>query len=152
MQVKELDSFRTSIWVFFLMAVSVTLSSYLLRLLVRSKYIRNTKVGLIKGVRDYALIPGAQPVPTISFLKALWHYHHNLIAIALWMVITPAPLIALWSGHIIPGMKVAVAIPPLIISFGSLVFLKVGPRSSPRSFTFLHVAESVRIRPGSIEA
>lgn len=73
MQVKELNPENISISAFFIMAIIVTSSSYVLRLFIRSAFFIKTKRDIVRKVRDDAKISEGDPISTRQFLTATWH-------------------------------------------------------------------------------
>ena len=120
MQVKELSSADLSISAFFALAISLTASAYLLRLLIRSSLYLDLWYKLIDSRRDHAKIPAGSPIPTRAVLKWFsgW-FQERLKAFTSWVrlggvmscmvgtVVSAILLITLWSRPLQKDMKVA---------------------------------------------
>ena len=116
MQVKELSSPDLSISAFFALAVSLTASAYLLRLLIRSSLYIDLWHKLLDSLREFANLPAGSPIPTravlIWFPKRLKESTSQLrllgaISCMVGTVVGAILLITLWSRPLQRGLKVA---------------------------------------------
>lgn len=129
MQVKELNPDETSIKWFGVMAVGVTTTSYLVRLIIRSQGFVRVLHSMMESARLYAGLRDNQPVPTSTFL--LWAVRAVLVApfrkllqtqmgqnlrdtwmfMAAIFVCTFIPLFSVWfNGGLRGGIKVVVSL------------------------------------------
>ena len=128
MQVKELNPGSTSIKWFVVMAVGLTVTSYGIRLLIRSEAVTGALRKMMADVRSHASetspagpsmrtrLPENQPVPTRVFLGWAWtkvfepfsSRSLSCIGISLCAVI---PLFSVWtSSTLLSGLKVVISI------------------------------------------
>ncbi|KAL8859001.1 MAG: hypothetical protein Q9178_004482 [Gyalolechia marmorata] len=110
MQVKELDTNTTSISVFFAVALTITVSSYALRLVIRSSvflgFIRRWR----KKIQTSTDTPSAAPIATTTVLKWLWYRISPYMLPVCFIIPTTALLAALWTRSLQEGIKVGVTI------------------------------------------
>ena len=126
MQVKELNPDTTSVRWFALTAVLVTVSSYSVRLLIRSRLMVEALRKMMNSVRTYAGLRERQPVPTVVFVRwavtspmrafnsiGWWanFLRPNLPVILTCIFCGFIPLFSVWfNTHLRGGIKVAVSI------------------------------------------
>lgn len=137
MQVKELNPDTTSIRWFALTAVLVTVSSYSVRLLIRSRLMVDVLRKMMSSVRTHAGLRESQPVPTIDFIwwamtsptrafsSVGWRANFlrpNLPVILTCTVCGFVPLFSVWfNTHLRGGIKVAVSIAACLTIIALLV-------------------------------
>ena len=110
MQVKELDT-RVSLWVWFLMALIVTMSSYALRLLIRSSFVLGLKKRCLDDVRADANLPLGAPIPSRFFFAWVWHRVGVPPSFALALAaVLAGPLVAMWTRPLRTGIKLGITI------------------------------------------
>jgi len=126
MQVKELNPATTSVRWFALTAVLATISSYSVRLFIRSRLVVDALRKMMNSVRTYAGLRERQPVPTIDFIwwvvtspKRVFNslgwwadfLRPNLHVILTCIICGFVPLFSVWfNTHLKGGVKVAVSI------------------------------------------
>ena len=134
MQIKELNASTTSLGDFFLVAILVTASSYVLRLVIRSplvlRYWRNCK----EDIRETSKIPADGPITTSSFLSWLWARVDLVICLVyICMPLCAATLLAaIWTRPLQRGIKVGIT-----VAFGVLSLIPVLVFCTRKTFLFL---------------
>lgn len=129
MQVKELNQETTSITGFVGLALGVVLSSYAVRLLIRSQPFIHMRARVANGIREYSGLLDGQPIRTRDFLAWTWHrtvtdqisfafgndYHESLATIAV-VVSALIVMISVWaSSSLVPSMKLAISMAVIIL-------------------------------------
>jgi hypothetical protein len=125
MQVKELSDSSLSIWVFFLLASAISVSSYALRLILRSSAFLHRLHGLMDAVRADAGIGHGRPVPARTFVLFLWHRSQNRIVLATWLTATVIPLIPVWASQLLGVIKAVVSVLVILTSISTLSTLQI---------------------------
>lgn len=151
MQIKELSASDTSITLFIIVAVLITLGSYTLRLLVRSTWLATT-VKRIKGeIRADANIPPSVGIPTTSLFLWLYHRAHEILRVfvtvpralvAASTILTAGLLAGIWSRSLEITIKAVVTVAISLLFFVTLVFIGLIHSSSFRS----NMARSLRTK------
>ncbi|KAK5091736.1 hypothetical protein LTR05_001921 [Lithohypha guttulata] len=143
MQVRELDPATTSIRWFALTAIILIVTSYSVRLLIRSRLFVNGMHLMMSSVRREVGLRDGQPVPTITFLWWLASSPARALGSTNWWdaVIRPVlpmmilcivcgfvPLFSLWfNARLAGGMKVVISI-AIGITVISLLCVTLGPK------------------------
>lgn len=124
MQVKELSGPSLSIWAFFLLASSVSMASYGLRLVLRSSHFLRRLHQFMNVVREDAGIALGRPVPTRDFVLFLWHRSQNWIVLATWITATIIPLVPVWASQLLGAIKAIVSVLVILTSVFTLSILQ----------------------------
>ncbi|KAL9599900.1 MAG: hypothetical protein Q9219_003533 [cf. Caloplaca sp. 3 TL-2023] len=123
MQVKELDASDTSVGVFFGVALTVTICSYALRLIIRS----STFLGLWRrwqnDVRKTAKVRPGTPIATTTVLRWLWHRMRPMMYPIYVMVPTAGLLAGLWTRSLQEDIKVGVTIGLAMVALALAIFM-----------------------------
>lgn len=111
MQVKELSKTEVSLRAFLILAVTITTSSYALRLIIRSNQVIRRRQNLFKRIREnYELQPG-DSIPTTIFLAWLWGCLGStgrlVVVVA---IVSTVPLSIIWTSSLVNGVKVGITI------------------------------------------
>jgi hypothetical protein len=125
MQVKELSGPTLSIWAFFLLASAISVSSYGLRLVLRSSYFLHRLHQLMDAVREDADIGPGRPVPTRTFVLFLWHRSQNWVVLATWLTATVIPLVPVWASQLLGVIKAIVSVLVILTSVSTLSTVQV---------------------------
>ncbi|PGH05612.1 hypothetical protein AJ80_08304 [Polytolypa hystricis UAMH7299] len=115
MQIGELTE-PVPLWAFLAFGLSLSASSYLVRLVVRSSTTQRLKHSLMTQVRRHNDLPTGGPVPTTAFIAWLSARFGPavLFAVILLCILAPA-LSVLWTRELSTGLKAAVTV-VLIVS------------------------------------
>ena len=118
MQVKELGSTNVSLWVFFVVAVVITISSYALRLAIRSALVIGLRRKWMDEVRELEGLPAGSPIPSRMFFRWLC-YRLGLLHLvrSAWGVtflvgtlVSAVLLIVIWTGSLQNGVQIATTV------------------------------------------
>lgn len=139
MQVKEISNSNLSVWVFFLLAFTITASSYGLRLLIRSHTFLSWVRKLQADVREHSKVRRDRPLRTTFIVRWVWNRSKTVILLLFWALITLLPLIAVWESSLARSIKSVVTAMALLISVLILVFHRLILRAmrSPRNARLL---------------
>ena len=120
MQVKELDSSRTSIAAFFILAAIATAGSYALRLLIRSENFIELRRETLKSIRQDAGLASSSSIPTKTFVAWLWRRGGLLtIVVTTLMAFLIIPIAVLWTRDINHEFKILLTILLLVFSLAA---------------------------------
>jgi hypothetical protein len=125
MQMKELSGPSLSLWAFFLLASSISMASYGLRLVLRSSAFLRSLHKLMDDARKDAKIAPGRPVPTRDFVLFLWHRSQNWIVLAIWLTATIIPLVPVWASQLLGAIKAIVSVLVILTSVSTLSTLQV---------------------------
>ena len=124
MQVKELSHANTSIWVFFLLAFTISVSSYGLRLLIQSPHFLFVLQWCKYAVREDAGIRQDQQIRTSFFLRWIWHQTSGGVVLLVWLLITLCPLIGIWKSGLIHTVKLVISLVVVLLSIAVLILIQ----------------------------
>ncbi|KAL8845892.1 MAG: hypothetical protein Q9221_008976 [Calogaya cf. arnoldii] len=110
MQVKELDANTTSVAVFFAVALTITVCSYALRLVIRSSAFLGFMQRWKSKIRESTETPSGTPIATTTVLVWVWNRISPYMLLVYVMTLTTALLAALWTRSLQEGIKVAVTV------------------------------------------
>ncbi|KAL8919418.1 MAG: hypothetical protein Q9208_006796 [Pyrenodesmia sp. 3 TL-2023] len=105
MQVKELDSNTTSVGVFFAVALTITVCSYALRLMIRSSVFLSFMGRWKNEIRASTETPSGTPIATTTALRWSWNRASPYLLPVYVMIPTTALLAALWTRSLQEGIK-----------------------------------------------
>lgn len=114
MQVRELSTGTVSLWVFFIFAILIMISSYTLRLIIRSRSVIRRRQELFKRIRKDSGVQHGDPVSTTAFLGWCWSILCSEILLTregfiIGIIIVGAALLsAVWTSPLVGGVKVAI--------------------------------------------
>ena len=129
MQVKELDANTTSISIFFAVALTMTVSSYVLRLVIRSSVFLSFMLRWSKKIRTSTGTPSEAPITTATVLKWLWNRISPYMLPVYVIIPTTTLLAAVWTRSLQEGIKVGVTIALALLVLAvllSMVLLRLG--------------------------
>lgn len=122
MQVKELDASTTSVGVFFGVALSITVCSYALRLVIRSSAFLRFMRLWTNEIRTGTESPPGAPIATSMVLKWTWNRFKPYVYPVYAVIPTTAVLAALWTRSLQQGIKVGVTIALAMLTFAVVLF------------------------------
>ncbi|KAL8988735.1 MAG: hypothetical protein Q9177_002240 [Variospora cf. flavescens] len=122
MQVKELDASTTSVGVFFGVALSITVCSYALRLVIRSSTFLRFKRLWTNDIRTSTESPPGAPIATSMVLKWTWNRFRPHMYPVYAVIPTTAVLAGLWARSLRQGIKVGVTIALAMLTFAGVLF------------------------------
>jgi hypothetical protein len=122
MQVKEISSSNLSLWLFFVLASTVTIFSYGLRILIRSQGFVSWLEECQQSIREHSEIPRGRPIRTTYFLKWIWHRSKPGHLPLLWVLATLLPLIPIWTSALVRSIKSIITVLIVVISAFALAF------------------------------
>lgn len=126
MQVKELDASRTSVALFLAVAITITICSYTLRLVIRSSsFLGFWRLWKEKIRADSQIRPSAS-IPTSAVLKWLWKRVHTHILPLVFLVLTAALLSGVWTHPLQEGIQIAVTMTLALLTLTAILLLIVG--------------------------
>lgn len=115
MQIQELSN-PIPVWIFAVFALSLSVFTYVLRLVVRSSWMQNSKSALQTAVREYSGTPYGASIPAAAFLR--WAFVRlgpaTGFALGLMCLVAP-PLAVLWTRRLDTGLKVGVTFVLLVV-------------------------------------
>ncbi|KAI4193099.1 MAG: hypothetical protein LQ348_002970 [Seirophora lacunosa] len=123
MQVKELDASTTSVGVFFGVALTITVCSYALRLVIRSSAFLRFLGRWKNEIRTSTGSPPGVPIATTMVLRWIWNRLSSYMYPVYVVIPTAAVLAALWTRSLQEGIKVGVTIALAMILFAVVLFL-----------------------------
>ena len=110
MQVKELNAATVSLGDFFIVAVVITISSYILRLFIRSPSVLRYWKRCKDEIRTSTNTPASAPIPTSSFIKWVWQRLDLPISPIYAMLLAAILMATLWTRALHKGIKVGMTI------------------------------------------
>ncbi|KAI4140521.1 MAG: hypothetical protein LQ341_003802 [Variospora aurantia] len=122
MQVKELDASTTSVGVFFGVALSITVCSYALRLIIRSSAFLRLMRLWTNEIRKSTESPPGAPIATSMVLKWAWNRFRPYMYPVYAVIPTTAVLAGLWTRSLQQGIKVGVTIALAMLTFAVVLF------------------------------
>ena len=119
MQVKELSTAQVSLSAFFILAISISICSYALRLLIRSQRVLRLRQTVFQSIRREFQIDDGHPVPTTAFLRALWR-RLGYVRLLVLTIVTGGLLALVWTRSIRSRIKIGITVLisiPYVLSF-----------------------------------
>ena len=131
MQIEEFQSSSPSLWAFVLVAVTITASSYALRLAVRSHAVVSMREMFIEQLRDFSNSEDGSPIQTRAFFQWVRYWistrslaAHTLAAsCAIGIFVSIGLLAALWKGSLHKEMKFAFTVFVCVLWIFMLAFI-----------------------------
>ena len=124
MQIKELNAPDISVSDFIILAIIITVLSYALRLLIRSRSFTENRGRWIQEIRSDAHLSPDASIPTTTFLIWIWYrLGFQAIAIVLDLGLIICPIAALWITNINRGLKAVVTVLLLFLTLSASYFM-----------------------------
>ena len=125
MQVREISDSDLPIWLFFVLALTITASSYGLRLLIRSHNVLAWVDKCQTGIRELNEVPRGRPIRTTHFLRWIVFRATSMktsLLLLFWLLVTLLPLIPVWKSTLNRSIKWVTTVTILTVSGLILVF------------------------------
>ncbi|KAL8724021.1 MAG: hypothetical protein Q9166_008175, partial [cf. Caloplaca sp. 2 TL-2023] len=121
MQVQELDANTTSVGLFLVVALAITICSYALRVVIRSSTFLSFWRRWKDQIRDDRGIRPSTPIATFAVLSWSWQHVHTHVWPLYVMIPTTALLTGLWTRPLQGDIKIGLTTACAILSFGVIL-------------------------------